>query len=48
MPTMMIPAIHELIGVKRSGLSSCYCNEMLFRVDFKNWFSLATGSESES
>ena len=25
MLTMMIPAIHELIGVKRSGLRSCFC-----------------------
>ena len=25
MLTMMIPAIHELIGVKRLGLRSCFC-----------------------
>ena len=25
MLTMMIPAIHELIGMKRSGLRSCFC-----------------------
>ena len=34
-------------GMKRSGLSSCFCNEMLFPVDSKSWFSPATESESE-
>ena len=44
-PTMMIPAIHEL---ECSGLSSFFCNDMLFPVDSQGWFPLSTESESES